>query len=1159
MDRLGWLHLTDLHFGLSDQGALWPNIKQAFFDDLARLHETAGPWQLVMFSGDLVQQGSKAEFERLENMVLEPLWNRLEQLGSTPSLLAVPGNHDLIRPDAHKPRAVVRQLLRTNGFREIADEFFHDSGSEYREPITSAFAEYMAWWERTAYRHRNIRAGFLPGDFSVSIDTGDFRLGVVGLNTTFLQLSGGDYRRKLVWDVRQFNAACTGDTSGDGPDWVRQHDFCFLMTHHGPQWLDEHSLDVVYPEINPAGRFGLHLFGHMHETVLRGTSSGGGAALWQWQGHSLFGLEKYGDPPVHDRRHGYAAGVIAAADHALTVRLWPRTAHRDSNGWRFERDTTNCKLVEGDGGTEPIVLPRAPRSKDVSRPRPPASEPSVASIREQEALEIYVRAARPVWDIVDLAGLPEGERHIAMQRFLLRQLFVPLRLSVELKEDEDHLQQLEVSRARRRAADAGHFVMTDASPTRTVRASIGERLTGWIAPDMQQGSTDGKAVAGEPAPPRLVVLGDPGGGKTTLLRWLATALLMRFTRDAEYECLPDARTLPDRDWLPVLVRCRDLDKSSIERGKLSLDGVLRQTLRQLELPAAQMEPLVELLRQRIARGRALLLLDGLDEISDPRLRAQFCGWMEKVASQVPCPLIATSRIVGYREMKRRLGTGFEHATVADLTPEDKLEFLRRWCEVTISDPARRQPEFDKLRAAVQGERSDRIARLTGNPMLLTTLALVQRKVGKLPSRRHKLYWEAVDVLLNWRADVDEPLDPEEALPQLEYVAYAMCERGVQRLRRDELLALLDAVRREYPHIRPVHGRPSEAFLAQLEARTGLLVEAGRERFDGHLVPVYEFRHLTFQEYLAALALIKGRFPGHTPRTSLAERVAPLAARLDQAPTKPGTNEVMASWNEVLRLCVASCNDDDVEAVLATILDPDAAPVPPDRSTPNTITSAQPSNGGHRPRAVLAALCLADEPNVTQASALRVLQCFAAQVPSDPDRRYGNLANERAALALADSAWRDSCLAVLVNDFKARPANACIEVGSLVASVGSHALDESGRLAWLTEQPSRLMGELDTALVAALSLMNIGHQVNSAPHAPKLAVPNEVFDALIRLASRGPNAAVAASWALMWLGRAKTNPADRVALVEPLLLDPSIPWRALWFLKLLVTHDAVQLR
>src|SRR5262249_35031552 len=156
--------------------------------------------------------------------------------------------------------------------------------------------------------------------------------------------------------------------------------------------------------------------------------------------------------------------------------------------------------------------------------------------------------------------------------------------------------------------------------------------------------------------------------------------------------------------------------------------------------------------------------------------------------------------------------------------------------------------------------------------------------------------EAVGVLLNWRSDVDLPLDAYEALPQLQYVAYAMCQRGVQRLRRDELLELLEGVRRDYSNIRPIQRQTPEEFLAQLERRTSLIIEAGEAKHDGRMAPVYEFRHLTFQEYLAGLALVEGRFPGHDRDSKLAQRVAPLAGQVVQKAPRYGDTELEVTEN-----------------------------------------------------------------------------------------------------------------------------------------------------------------------------------------------------------------------------------------------------------------------
>jgi predicted NACHT family NTPase len=478
---------------------------------------------------------------------------------------------------------------------------------------------------------------------------------------------------------------------------------------------------------------------------------------------------------------------------------------------------------------------------------------------------------------------------------------------------------------------------------------------------------------------RLMVLGDPGAGKSTLLRWLATAYLLRLQKHPDWRNLPDITSLPDRDWLPILIRCRDLPP-----GVGTLDEMLQHSLRKSELAADQCIELAGLLRTRLERGEALLLVDGLDEITEPGARARFARQLEQVhRAFAQAPMVVTSRIVGYREMGYRIRSGFEHLTVTDLSREDKDAFARRWCRLT-ERPERHETAAQELIRDIHT--SDRIERLTGNPMLLTTMALIKRKIGRLPQRRVDLYEKAVEVLLNWRAEVDTPLDPREVLPQLEYLAHAMCADEVQRLRDDQLLALLRQVRQDYPAIHSMGQHSPEAFLGLLERRTGLLIQSGHTRHNGRSVAVYEFRHLTFQEYLAGIALVQGHYRRRDPRQTLAEAIAPLAGKVEKISIDQGF-VVVENWREALRLCVASCNDDDVDSILLAILNPLDGEI-----------------GSARARAVQAALCLADEPNVGDAVAEDVLRGLVHKVGLYDAVGSTHTTLDTVVATLANSRW-----------------------------------------------------------------------------------------------------------------------------------------------------------
>lgn len=315
MAIIRWLHLTDLHRGMKEQNWLWPNVKDFFFNDLAVLHEKSKPWDLVLFTGDLTRQGSVDEFKEVDEL-LEQLRTYLQKLGSSPQFLAVPGNHDLVRPEKKIP--AVKLLQQWENQSDVQSEFWEDEQSPYREVIRQAFGNYTSWWYTQSLEANNINIGILPGDFSVTIEKEGVILGIVGLNTAFLQLTDDNYEGKLALHVKQFHEVC----GGNGPEWVKQHHACLLLTHHPPTWLNVESQKYLNAEITAYGRFALHLCGHMHEATSCNTSIAGTEPRRIWQGRSLFGLEYFGKE--EKRLHGYSVGEIDLHGDTETLLFWPR-------------------------------------------------------------------------------------------------------------------------------------------------------------------------------------------------------------------------------------------------------------------------------------------------------------------------------------------------------------------------------------------------------------------------------------------------------------------------------------------------------------------------------------------------------------------------------------------------------------------------------------------------------------------------------------------------------------------------------------------------------------------------------------------------------------------------------------------------------------------
>ena len=53
--------------------------------------------------------------------------------------------------------------------------------------------------------------------------------------------------------------------SPDPPQWFSKNRANILLTHHPPEWLTKGTQKTFAAEIAPAGRFALHLYGHLHE------------------------------------------------------------------------------------------------------------------------------------------------------------------------------------------------------------------------------------------------------------------------------------------------------------------------------------------------------------------------------------------------------------------------------------------------------------------------------------------------------------------------------------------------------------------------------------------------------------------------------------------------------------------------------------------------------------------------------------------------------------------------------------------------------------------------------------------------------------------------------------------------------------------------------
>ncbi|NGM88719.1 metallophosphoesterase [Parapusillimonas sp. SGNA-6] len=334
------IHLSDLHMGINGQNWMWPTFKTIFFNDLRKQYEKTGPWDLVIFSGDLTQKSSPEEYIALTTALTE-LWTVFNSLGCSPKLFVVPGNHDLQRPSKVEPSAIT--LGAWWHTPQIHQDFWENSVSPYRATLMNAFAAYTEWTASLADTPVPLIAddtGLLPGDVSARIHKDGGSLGLVGLNSAWLQLNDKDWRGNLNIHVLQL----LNVTRNDPDAWVASNAFNLLVTHHPTTWLHTKAAAHWNAEIHVNARFSAHLFGHMHESISQQSTLNGTATKIAIQAPSIFGLELIADEL--QRNHGYSFLQLKRNSEEKILKIWPRFAFPLNDGSRRLIADPNWELTD---------------------------------------------------------------------------------------------------------------------------------------------------------------------------------------------------------------------------------------------------------------------------------------------------------------------------------------------------------------------------------------------------------------------------------------------------------------------------------------------------------------------------------------------------------------------------------------------------------------------------------------------------------------------------------------------------------------------------------------------------------------------------------------------------------------------------------------------
>jgi HEAT repeat protein len=351
----------------------------------------------------------------------------------------------------------------------------------------------------------------------------------------------------------------------------------------------------------------------------------------------------------------------------------------------------------------------------------------------------------------------------------------------------------------------------------------------------------------------LVVLGDPGSGKTTVLRWLAAVAVGGPLAWAEQFGVTERL-------LPLMVSVGRLAEIRSRLGSVcSVSDALAVYFHDRNV-GGEVE-LKGFLERGLESGEFLVLLDGLDEVRS-EARDGVLRWLETFCARFPRNrFVVSARLVGYSGCSLPEGVEVELGPFSD---EQIRRYVlaferacRRWENNGIADDVGANREAENLLEALF--ENPRLRDLARNPFLLSALALIHRAEGRLPRHRVQAYeifartlcetWSQARRIVAGEGATRDIRYEEEAIPILGELALRMHEEWPTGVAPEEFVVrtLAEAIQERNAVPRREAEQAAKEFLERAGKEVQILLERGTGQWG--------FLHLTFQEFFTAVGLL----------------------------------------------------------------------------------------------------------------------------------------------------------------------------------------------------------------------------------------------------------------------------------------------------------------
>jgi len=365
-------------------------------------------------------------------------------------------------------------------------------------------------------------------------------------------------------------------------------------------------------------------------------------------------------------------------------------------------------------------------------------------------------------------------------------------------------------------------------------------------------------------PHHILLLGEPGSGKTTTLKRVALAILRQSPTDEK-----------DIWQYPIVIRLRESSETEslfteianilgliIKPHEITIHQPARdsrgryytQEIKRTEMRIGD-DKVEDAIPQFLNSGQVLLLLDGMDELKSAH-RTRIIDEIVNLGRRLTTSkIIVSCRSGDYTKQM----DGFSVLEICPLTEEQIIAIKDKWLgedDTGFMETLHNLPYFD----------------VADRPLLLTQLLFIYKRYGYFPEQPSQVYTKLINLLLEeWDAERGikrqshyagfDPKNKAEFLSALSYQLTYSLEKT--RFKEEDLI-------KSYLKICSRFRLPKDEarqVTHEIQTHTGIISLGPRD--------VYEFCHLSLQEYLCADYIV--RSPLDTQSTRYLTRYsAPLA-------------------------------------------------------------------------------------------------------------------------------------------------------------------------------------------------------------------------------------------------------------------------------------------